>query len=100
MARSCCAALAQAHEKICLHRSTGKDEGRTKSKKSADTPSRSESSGTSGDSERDMYEHKKVIGNGSFGVVFQAHHKKTGEVVAVKKVLQDRRFKVRDPRGF
>ena len=42
-----------------------------------------------------MYVPEKVIGNGSFGVVFQAFHKETKEVVAIKKVLQDRRFKVR-----
>jgi len=47
------------------------------------------------DSEREMYVPEKVIGNGSFGVVFQAFHKETKEVVAIKKVLQDRRFKVR-----
>jgi len=38
---------------------------------------------------------EKVIGNGSFGVVFQATMVETGEIVAVKKVLQDKRFKVR-----
>ena len=37
---------------------------------------------------------EKVIGNGSFGVVFQATMADTGETVAVKKVLQDKRFKV------
>lgn len=37
----------------------------------------------------------KVIGNGSFGVVFQAKLCETGELVAIKKVLQDKRFKVR-----
>jgi|EP01047_Picozoa_sp_COSAG01_P027128 hypothetical protein len=59
---------------------------------------RSDSSATAAaDSERDMYIPSKVIGNGSFGVVFQAHHKETREVVAIKKVLQDRRFKVRSP---
>ena len=39
--------------------------------------------------------NEKVIGNGSFGVVFQATLVETGETVAVKKVLQDKRFKVR-----
>jgi glycogen synthase kinase 3 beta len=39
---------------------------------------------------------EKVIGNGSFGVVFQATMVETGEVVAVKKVLQDKRFKNRE----
>jgi hypothetical protein len=38
----------------------------------------------------------KVIGNGSFGVVFEAKVVETGETVAIKKVLQDKRFKVRD----
>lgn len=48
------------------------------------------------DSDRDLYVPSKVIGNGSFGVVFQAHHRDTREVVAIKKVLQDRRFKNRE----
>lgn len=41
------------------------------------------------------YMDTKVIGNGSFGVVFQAKLVETGELVAIKKVLQDKRFKVR-----
>lgn len=40
------------------------------------------------------YSDTKVIGNGSFGVVFQAKLCDTGELVAIKKVLQDKRFKV------
>ena len=36
----------------------------------------------------------KVIGNGSFGVVYQARLLETGDLVAIKKVLQDKRFKV------
>jgi serine/threonine protein kinase len=42
------------------------------------------------------YKTLKVVGNGSFGVVFQAKCIDTGEVVAIKKVLQDRRFKNRE----
>ncbi|XP_033150376.1 uncharacterized protein LOC108606312 isoform X1 [Drosophila busckii] len=42
------------------------------------------------------YTDTKVIGNGSFGVVFQAKLCDTGERVAIKKVLQDRRFKNRE----
>lgn len=42
------------------------------------------------------YTSEKVIGNGSFGVVFQAVCAATGEVVAIKKVLQDRKFKNRE----
>ena len=38
----------------------------------------------------------KVIGNGSFGVVYQAKLCDTGEMVAIKKVLQDKRFKNRE----
>jgi glycogen synthase kinase 3 beta len=37
-----------------------------------------------------------VIGRGSFGVVFKATIQGTGEVVAIKKVLQDKRFKNRE----
>lgn len=40
------------------------------------------------------YTDTKVIGNGSFGVVYQAKLCETNEFVAIKKVLQDKRFKV------
>lgn len=40
------------------------------------------------------YTDTKVIGNGSFGVVYQARLVHSGEMVAIKKVLQDKRFKV------
>lgn len=42
------------------------------------------------------YVTERVVGNGSFGVVFQARCVETGETVAVKKVLQDKRFKNRE----
>ncbi|XP_078060163.1 glycogen synthase kinase-3 beta-like, partial [Mustelus asterias] len=42
------------------------------------------------------YTDIKVIGNGSFGVVYQAKLVNTGELVAIKKVLQDKRFKNRE----
>jgi len=38
----------------------------------------------------------RIIGNGSFGVVMQAVVAGSGEVVAIKKVLQDKRFKNRE----
>ncbi|EDW83251.2 uncharacterized protein Dwil_GK22761, partial [Drosophila willistoni] len=42
------------------------------------------------------YTDSKVIGNGSFGVVFQAKLVPSNELVAIKKVHQDRRFKNRE----
>jgi glycogen synthase kinase 3 beta len=42
------------------------------------------------------YTDTKVIGNGSFGVVYQAKLCDTQEMVAIKKVLQDKRFKNRE----
>ena len=42
------------------------------------------------------YNAERIIGNGSFGVVFQATVEGTNEVVAIKKVLQDKRFKNRE----
>lgn len=38
----------------------------------------------------------KVIGKGSFGVVYKARNLETKDVVAIKKVYQDRRFKNRE----
>ncbi|KAG5607206.1 hypothetical protein H5410_028698 [Solanum commersonii] len=42
------------------------------------------------------YMAERVVGTGSFGVVFQAKCLETGESVAIKKVLQDRRYKNRE----
>lgn len=42
------------------------------------------------------YVTEKVVGNGSFGVVFQAKVQGMNEFVAIKKVLQDKRFKNRE----
>ena len=53
-------------------------------------------SSSSGKSKSLNYAAERVIGNGSFGVVFQATVIDTGETVAIKKVLQDRRFKNRE----
>jgi hypothetical protein len=53
--------------------------------------------GKSGDNREISYSNCKVIGNGSFGVVFQAKlvgAPKESEDIAIKKVLQDKRFKV------
>ncbi|KAI8335380.1 kinase-like domain-containing protein [Chlamydoabsidia padenii] len=42
------------------------------------------------------YVNKKITGNGSFGVVYQTRLVDTDEDAAIKKVLQDRRFKNRE----
>jgi serine/threonine protein kinase len=42
------------------------------------------------------YAAERVIGNGSFGIVYQATVIDTGETVAIKKVLQDPKFKNRE----
>ncbi|EJD53374.1 CMGC/GSK protein kinase [Auricularia subglabra TFB-10046 SS5] len=57
------------------------------------------SDGKSGDQKDVSYTNCKVIGNGSFGVVFQARMlsvPKEEEDIAIKKVLQDKRFKNRE----
>lgn len=46
------------------------------------------------------YTDTKVIGNGSFGVVYLAKLCDTEELVAIKKVLQDKRFKVREKLSY
>ncbi|KAL6627747.1 hypothetical protein ACP70R_031473 [Stipagrostis hirtigluma subsp. patula] len=42
------------------------------------------------------YVAERIVGQGSFGVVFQARCLETGERVAIKKVLQDVRYKNRE----
>ncbi|KAL0691702.1 hypothetical protein Bca4012_091381 [Brassica carinata] len=42
------------------------------------------------------YMAERAVGQGAFGVVFQAKCLETGETVAIKKVLQDRRYKNRE----
>ncbi|RAL40915.1 hypothetical protein DM860_008613 [Cuscuta australis] len=42
------------------------------------------------------YMAEQVVGQGSFGIVFQAKCLETGETVAIKKVLQDKRYKNRE----
>lgn len=42
------------------------------------------------------YNAERVIGNGSFGIVYQAQVVETGETVAIKKVFQDKRYKNRE----
>ena len=41
------------------------------------------------------YEIEDKVGSGTFGVVSRARDKKTLEIVAIKKVFQDRRYKNR-----
>lgn len=57
------------------------------------------SDGATGEQAEIKYTNCKVIGNGSFGVVFQARQlgvPKNLEDIAIKKVLQDKRFKNRE----
>ena len=42
------------------------------------------------------YNATKIVGNGSFGVVYQAEEAETRQSVAIKKVLQDKRYKNRE----
>ncbi len=42
------------------------------------------------------YVAERIIGNGSFGVVYKAHFEIENEHVAIKKVYQDKRYKNRE----
>ena len=53
--------------------------------------------GVTGETRDMQYTQCKIVGNGSFGVVFQTKLSPSGEDAAIKRVLQDKRFKVRDP---
>lgn len=50
--------------------------------------------GLTGESRDMQYTQCKIVGNGSFGVVFQTKLSPNGEDAAIKRVLQDKRFKV------
>ena len=51
--------------------------------------------GLTGETREMQYTQCKIVGNGSFGVVFQTKLSPSGEDAAIKRVLQDKRFKVR-----
>ncbi|RMZ83788.1 hypothetical protein DV738_g997, partial [Chaetothyriales sp. CBS 135597] len=51
--------------------------------------------GLTGEQREIQYTQCKIVGNGSFGVVFQTKLSPSGEDAAIKRVLQDKRFKVR-----
>jgi hypothetical protein len=54
--------------------------------------------GLTGETRELAYTQCKIVGNGSFGVVFHTKLSPSGEDAAIKRVLQDKRFKVRlDP---
>ena len=55
--------------------------------------------GATGEAKEMQYTQCKIVGNGSFGVVFQTKLSPSGEDAAIKRVLQDKRFKVRDSEG-
>lgn len=50
--------------------------------------------GVTGETRDLQYTQCKIVGNGSFGVVFQTKLSPSGEDAAIKRVLQDKRFKV------
>lgn len=52
--------------------------------------------GVTGETRDLQYTQCKIVGNGSFGVVFQTKLSPSGEDAAIKRVLQDKRFKVYD----
>ncbi|KAG9146689.1 hypothetical protein Leryth_005027 [Lithospermum erythrorhizon] len=53
--------------------------------------------GKNGEPKRTIsYMAERVVGTGSFGIVFQAKCLETGETMAIKKVLQDKRYKNRE----
>ncbi|EHL01645.1 putative protein kinase gsk3 [Glarea lozoyensis 74030] len=52
--------------------------------------------GVTGETRDMQYTQCKIVGNGSFGVVFQTKLSPSGEDAAIKRVLQDKRFKNRE----
>ena len=54
--------------------------------------------GLTGETREIQYQQCKIVGNGSFGVVFQTKLSPNNEDAAIKRVLQDKRFKARNSR--
>lgn len=52
--------------------------------------------GITGETRELQYTQCKIVGNGSFGVVFQTKLAPNNEDAAIKRVLQDKRFKNRE----
>lgn len=52
--------------------------------------------GRTGEEESIQYTQSNMVGHGSFGVVFQTQLIPSNEVAAIKRVLQDKRFKNRE----
>ncbi|EFE36766.1 uncharacterized protein ARB_04291 [Trichophyton benhamiae CBS 112371] len=50
--------------------------------------------GVTGETRDMQYTQCKIVGNGSFGIVFQTKLSPGGEDAAIKRVLQDKRFKI------
>lgn len=50
--------------------------------------------GSTGEVKQLSYTSSKVVGSGSFGVVMQVHLIESDSKAAIKRVLQDKRFKV------
>lgn len=69
---------------------------RDNKKKEADENSKDVSQCESKKEPNFTYTANQIIGSGSFGVVYQATIAETGELVAIKKVFQDKRYKNRE----
>mmetsp|Transcript_15791 Transcript_15791/g.26400 ORF Transcript_15791/g.26400 Transcript_15791/m.26400 type:complete len:409 (-) Transcript_15791:344-1570(-) len=92
--------LSDGMAKLNVDSDTGEIGARNRRAKEAadsngNTSSRKDKS-SEGRSETINYDAQRMVGHGSFGAVFQAKVVETGDIVAIKKVLQDRRFKNRE----
>eukprot|EP01006_Ploeotia_vitrea_P033368 TRINITY_DN65487_c10_g13_i1.p1 TRINITY_DN65487_c10_g13~~TRINITY_DN65487_c10_g13_i1.p1 ORF type:complete len:512 (+),score=284.57 TRINITY_DN65487_c10_g13_i1:511-2046(+) len=80
--------VAHKMSKMRIDESKAKESGSSNSSSGGGSGSRSHNAIS--------YAAERVIGNGSFGVVYEAMVVETKHKVAIKKVLQDRRFKNRE----
>ncbi len=78
----------RSHRQACLHSPL------TAELASAELVHEKVQDGLTGETRDMTYTQCKIVGNGSFGVVFQTKLSPSGEDAAIKRVLQDKRFKV------
>lgn len=88
--------LVSTFDRVKAKLAASKDKKRKEKSKIASKASSEVEYSVSVDGITVTFYNNSVVGTGSFGVVFEGCIAETGEVIAIKKVLQDQRYKNRE----